>query len=590
MMETASGHRILLQPAADPGTFVPVRTEIFYPQQQCLGEPFSYAMGIGQAVYPLSGGQPFATKDGRLLGRSVPKSVLLTGGCQNIENWDSLSSEMPHLYNSLQVGNLLYFSMANGLWVTDGSPLGTRLLRQFDGQVDQLTLAGTTVYFSAMSNNSGHDLWRTNGTEAGTTLVADINPGSSSSSFSILSVMNGYAILDDYSVTPRALRSVNLSNGSQTVLDSLQAGGCSYYGERAVVGDKLYLVRSTGECGPSVSQSVLQTDGTVGSGTNGAKIDLVAGAFDESYSWLRALGNRLIFVARTTASGSELWAYDGTNAPTLLADINPGTLGSEPQPQFVAGGKLFFSASEPNKGRELYATDGTTAGTALFLEFAPGPANGLQSVSSYSQSSNLVYFVLQTEGSGASHQIWKTDGTIGNTAKLVEWPLGSWVSFYDAAHSANGTVLFRGNNTISGDEVWKISGNSVSLVADIIPGSSGSNPNWFSVGSDGRFYFSAASASGSGSQGHDLWSSDGTSQGTRRVLWRQAEDGLSVSYIRALPGGLVFQSRRPDFGTIQQLLVFQPGIPNTFPSEGMAGVIALSGPVINPSSSLVLQP
>jgi len=37
--------------------------------------------------------------------------------------------------------------------------------------------AGNIIYFSAFTQTHGRELWRTDGTEAGTFMVADINPG-----------------------------------------------------------------------------------------------------------------------------------------------------------------------------------------------------------------------------------------------------------------------------------------------------------------------------------------------------------------------------------------------------------------------------
>src|SRR5881628_337707 len=43
-----------------------------------------------------------------------------------------------------------------------------------------LTRAGDSIFFSASDPGAGAELWRTDGTDAGTTRVADINPGPAS--------------------------------------------------------------------------------------------------------------------------------------------------------------------------------------------------------------------------------------------------------------------------------------------------------------------------------------------------------------------------------------------------------------------------
>ena len=48
-----------------------------------------------------------------------------------------------------------------------------------------------TVYFTASEPLSGSELWKSDGTAAGTTLVSDINPGAGSSDPVFLVNMNG---------------------------------------------------------------------------------------------------------------------------------------------------------------------------------------------------------------------------------------------------------------------------------------------------------------------------------------------------------------------------------------------------------------
>ncbi|MCH9648369.1 MAG: hypothetical protein K0U98_09025 [Deltaproteobacteria bacterium] len=70
------------------------------------------------------------------------------------------------------------------LWSTDGTPEGTReiLVGTVPKAAPRLfTAAGMTLYFAAMTPETGWELWATDGTRAGTRLVRDINPGPESS-------------------------------------------------------------------------------------------------------------------------------------------------------------------------------------------------------------------------------------------------------------------------------------------------------------------------------------------------------------------------------------------------------------------------
>lgn len=72
----------------------------------------------------------------------------------------------------VSLGRLAAFSAAEQIWTTDGTTAGTipRALRE-PGQ------GGSIMYFAGTDDTHGTELWKTDGTAAGTVLVKDINPG-----------------------------------------------------------------------------------------------------------------------------------------------------------------------------------------------------------------------------------------------------------------------------------------------------------------------------------------------------------------------------------------------------------------------------
>src|SRR5262245_49431891 len=106
----------------------------------------------------------------------------------------------------------------------------------------------------------------------------------------------------------------------------------------------------------------------------------------------------------------------------------------------------------------------------------------------------------------------------------------------------NGTLFFIADDGAHGPEVWKCDGaaDGTVLVKDINPGSAGSlnpvNSRLFNLG--GTLYFSADD----GVHGEELWTSDGTADGT--VLVKDINPGSAGSYPNRLTmvNGVVYFS------------------------------------------------
>src|SRR5205809_370554 len=71
----------------------------------------------------------------------------------------------------------------DSLWVTDGTPSGTRKLSNIVSLADnQAVVFNNRIFFAGTNAANGTELWSSNCTTPGTKLFKDINPGTGSSS------------------------------------------------------------------------------------------------------------------------------------------------------------------------------------------------------------------------------------------------------------------------------------------------------------------------------------------------------------------------------------------------------------------------
>ena len=113
--------------------------------------------------------------------------TLLTGETQFSLVAD-INQEVPAGDNPAELtvvnGTLFYSARLNGKYTVirnDGTQAGTYALGNWDQPVAQLTDIDSTLFFRAYTPEGGTELWKSDGTEAGTTLVKDINAGTGSS-------------------------------------------------------------------------------------------------------------------------------------------------------------------------------------------------------------------------------------------------------------------------------------------------------------------------------------------------------------------------------------------------------------------------
>lgn len=307
------------------------------------------------------------------------------------------------------------YNNGNELWRTDGTAAGTWMLRDINWGpthtgFGNFRKVGNKLFFTANEMNTGYELWVTNGTSEGTYMVKDVLPGSNSSYLhSFTNLNDNLLIFSTSNVYPQKLwRSDGTESGTYMVPDSY--GGSTYpysyeTGEFAVLNNRVYY-EGYGNNGYKLYSSD-------GNSTMQVHNEVDPEAMIKFKDQLFFRGTRYY-----TNEGYELWKTDGTtNGTTLVKDIYPGYPGSRPSKFFVHNDNLYFMADDGVTGQELWAL--TPCADSLNLN------SGLTGTNTY-QASKVV--------------VGETANNISSTAN-VTYDAGKYVLLKPGFNTSEGAVF-----------------------------------------------------------------------------------------------------------------------------------------------------
>ena len=370
------------------------------------------------------------------------------------------------------------------------------------------------LLFGANHPKFGEELWRSNGTKPGTTLVKDIDPG------------------------PLVIKKMEKTETGSSAPDSVMRTKKWIYFQATTVkyGDELWKSDGT-KWGTKIVKDIVP-----GQGVSDPE-DIVSTAPRTTF-----------FRAWDKKHGEELWKTDGTEKGTkLIKDINPdlppgarcdqGDCGipkgwSHPDTVTVMGKQVFFAADDGKHGVELWKSDGTEKGTTLVKDIntVKGNSNPNDKGDALTRSAEVekLYVVGKTlyfRASDGKHgvELWKSDGTnrgtrlvkdinpaapapINTACKDRKSCVGSsWVDDITVVGktAAGRRIYFTANDGKHGLELWKSDGTrkGTKLVRSINPSSAREAADISNlVALRKRLYFSA----NDGKHGLELWKSDGT--------------------------------------------------------------------------------
>ena len=373
----------------------------------------------------------------------------------------------------------------------------------------EVVAIGSTAYFTADDGVHGQELWKSDGTAAGTTLVKDIYPGGTLLDFYGYTPNNG---------SPRSLENVNgvlffrardgvhgeelwksdgTAEGTLMVSDIVPGGSPSYPDGLTNVNGTLFFTAAEGEHG----RELWKSDGTA-AGTTLVK-DIYPGTSrtgDSYYGYFdvinsgspRSLTNvngTLFFTAEDGVNGGELWKSDGTAAgTTIVKDINPGLSGANPYGLTNVGGTLFFSADDGAYGRELWKSDGTAAGTTMVKDINPGLSGA--NPSGLTNVGGTLFF--SADGGVYGRELWQSDGTAAGTTMVGDINPGMSHSYPQGLTDVNGRLFFTADDGAYGHEVWTLAEGTTRVVTPAVSGF----PATITAGVSGGFTVTARNADG----------------------------------------------------------------------------------------------
>ncbi|HEX4962687.1 MAG TPA: hypothetical protein VF173_17760, partial [Thermoanaerobaculia bacterium] len=367
---------------------------------------------------------------------------------------------------------------------------------------------GGLVYFSADDGISGNELWRTDGTLAGTFRLTDVCPEGCTSQYYFMGRSDHLYFF----------RAGGLDSGELWVTDGTPAGTLSL---NAIVRSPGVWVASQRLFYFAAEDDVHGLELWRSDGTPGGTFlvsDLRPGPAGSFFfnSFVEFKGK--VFFLADDGRGPSLWTSDGTAQGTrLVRNLAPSVTVQDQQPFFgVVGQALVFTGQTPSQGLQLWRSDGTAKGTVAITSLKPRPF--VIPFVQFTVFGSRLFFVADTKGSG--QELWVTDATAQGTKQLTNFPFVE--AFFDTPSQRGFAppaplgkhLIFAANDGPHGAELWTTDGTprGTVLVKDVCPGACSGAAGSAALGGN-LFYFAGTD----GVHGQEPWVSDGTAKGTRMI-------------------------------------------------------------------------
>jgi ELWxxDGT repeat protein len=412
-------------------------------------EPFLFNGSLYFAANDGVHGWELWKSDGTETGTSLVKD-LYPGG-----NWGLYSQYAPSAPEFTVVNNQLYFigfdgnatTSYNQLWKTDGTSAGTVKVKDFpsfSSFPQHLTNVNGTLFFSAYDDVAGTELWKSDGTSAGTVRLKNIEAGIGSSNPANFTNVNGTLFFTAYDSTngTELWKSDGTAAGTVLVRNIAAAADSSNPSNLINLNGTLFFTAYNG----SIGIELWKSDGT-SAGTVRVK-DIASGGNSSNPSNLTVLNNQLYFFAYDDFNGRQLWKSDGTSAGTT--QVSPLVFNGYTEKLTNVNGTLFFLDDN-----SLWKSDGTAAGTTQVIELS---ASFNPNYSELKNINGTLFFTAYEDETG--WEVWQSDGTAAGTYRVsdINAGAGDSIDLNDSANLIyfNNSVYFKANDGVHGKELFKL--------------------------------------------------------------------------------------------------------------------------------------
>jgi ELWxxDGT repeat protein len=446
-----------------------------------------FLLSLGSLAVPARGLEPYLVKD----INPVPEPA---------SSWPTafVSLGSVALFNASGEGSFTY-----ELWRSDGTEAGTWQVTHLcpepycGSEPRPLALTSRHYFFHSRDESFNLNLWATDGTPAGTFQLTDPPAYASDAPELRVSVGDVLYFYKSEGDSGGIWRSDGTPAGTWQVTDH---GG----GPMAAFQGSIYFLED---------EALWKTDGTPAGTVRVAPLPA------EYIPELYVVGSRLVFLVYTPSNRHQLWSSDGTAEGTLeLGNImvRPG-LGWFADFS-VQGGRLYFVVDDGRNGQELWVTDGTRQNTRGLTRLHRKEAFYSDAQQDFLYLPRFAAgnpFVFAVDDGPHGIEPWVTDGTVKGTHLLKDLcpgPCGSVTRVWD--RTLPGLVFMTVDRGNRGEELWVTDGTEpgTHLVRDICPGGCGAHPYAPFVVKD-RLLFVADD----GVDGYELWATDGTEANTTRI-------------------------------------------------------------------------